>query len=207
MGNVGYNWGEPGLHPNLSLFVRTLRRRDISVGLSSNLNVFPDIKNVIREAPHYLRVSVSGYYNDVYRQTHRGGNVYAVKSNLYRLRELLDRYSNVDTVIQVGFHVYRSNFPRDFLRMRELCDELGFLFDPVLASFMPAEKTVALVNGHGDPEDRELLEKLVVPVERWMELFAGADGPTPIVSSDSTERPSTTTAALLYAAQCMMQTR
>jgi MoaA/NifB/PqqE/SkfB family radical SAM enzyme len=171
-----YNWGEPTLHPHLADIVTELRRRGIGCGLSSNLNVFPGMREVLKAEPDYIRISLSGYYNETYQRTHVNGDVNAVKSNMYRLRELLDRYQT-RTVVQVGFHVYRGNFPRDFLKMREICDELGFLFDPVIAAFMPAEKAADIVDGRIAEADRELHDMLVIPTARTAEIYR-AEGVT-----------------------------
>src|SRR5262249_16443438 len=67
--------------------------------------------------------------------------------------------------------IYRSNFPHDFLRMREMCDELGFVFNPVIAAFMPAEKAAAVVDGRIDAADRDLLERLVIPTAKTAEIY------------------------------------
>ena len=165
-----YNWGDPSLHPELPALIRLTREFGMQSGLSSNLNVFPHMREVVKENPGYIRVSLSGYYNDVYQTTHRRGDINAVKAHLYQLRHLLDRYKST-TIVQVGFHVYRSNFPTDFLKMRELCDELQFLFDPVLASFMPAEKAVAAVDDKIAPADRSIIDNLVLSPKRWHELY------------------------------------
>jgi hypothetical protein len=86
------------------------------------------------------------------------------------LRELLDRY-RTRTVVRVGFHLYRTNFPRDFFKMRELCDELGFLFDPVIAAFMPAEKAAESVDGRIAEADRDLHERLVISPAKTAEIY------------------------------------
>jgi len=163
-----FNWGEPALHTDLPAFIRLLNEYGMNSGISSNLNVFPRMKEVISESPSYIRVSLSGYRNETYQRTHRGGNVHAVMANLYRLREYIDSYK-ASTIVQVGFHIYRSNFPFDFLRIRELCDDLGFLFAPVLASFMPAEKVLDIACGQVDPSDRAVLDNFVVPIEQQLE--------------------------------------
>ncbi len=165
-----YNWGDPSLHPELPALVKLVHEFDMGCGLSSNLNVFPHMREVIKENPDYLRISLSGYFNDVYQKTHRQGDVNAVKANMYLLRHLLDRYRST-TIVQVGFHIYRSNFPRDFLKIRELCDELGFIFDPVIATLMPAEKAVAAVDSIVANSDRDLVDNLVISVQQWRDFY------------------------------------
>jgi hypothetical protein len=183
-----YNWGEPGLHPDLSKFVGLARHAGFGVGLSSNLNVFPDLREVIKAEPDYLRISFSGMREATYGATHRGGSVMALKANMYRVRELIDRYDS-RTVVQAGFHIYRSNFPDDFLAARALCDELGFLFAPIIASVMPAEKLVAIAQGRPAALETDLLSKLVLPVEQILDVL-GASGPP---TSDCQFRQARTT--------------
>lgn len=165
-----YNWGEPTLHPDLAGCVHLVHEFGFRCGISSNLNVFPKMREVVKSAPEYIRVSLSGFYNDSYQLTHKGGDINAVKGNMFLLRHCMDRYK-VDMVVQVGFHVYRSNFPRDFLKMRELCDDLGFIFAPVIATMMPAEKAVAATDRNICSSDLEIHKKFVIPLERWSELY------------------------------------
>lgn len=165
-----YNWGEPGLHPKLSKLIYHAKERGFGVGISSNLNVFPDLRDTIKASPDYLRISFSGTRKATYEWTHRGGNVYAMKANMYRIREYLDRYQS-NTIVQAGFHVYRSNFPHDFLEARDMCDELGFIFAPTIATVMPVEKVVAYAQGDKDQFERELEDKLVIPVEKELDIF------------------------------------
>jgi len=173
-----YNWGEPGLHPKLSELVKLAKNAGFGVGISSNLNVFPDLRDVIKAEPDYIRVSLSGLRQATYETTHKGGSVFALLSNLYRLRDLLNLYAS-QTIVQMGFHVYRTNFPTDFLAARSLCDELGFLFSPVLATLMPAERTVAMAEGRpSDHFDEDLLEKLVLSVDETLAIFRAHGPPT-----------------------------
>jgi hypothetical protein len=172
-----YNWGEPALHPELGAIIGATRKADIGVGISSNLNAVPDLRDIVKAGPDYIRISVSGFYDETYRTTHKGGNILAVKSNMYKLAELLQRYRS-DTIVQVGFHVYRGNFPRDFLAMRALCDELNFIFAPILATLMPAEKAVQIALGDTSGVERTLLDNLVIPVDESLRMFQRLGPPT-----------------------------
>lgn len=166
-----YNWGEATLHPRLADIIKHVKQSGMGCGISTNMNVFPAMRDVVKAGPDYIRISLSGFYDETYRRTHARGSAFAVKSNMYRLRELLDRHDNKETVVQVGYHIYKTNFPRDFLKMRELCDELGFLFDPVIASFMPAEKAADNVDGHIAPADQDLHDILVIPMSRIAQIY------------------------------------
>jgi hypothetical protein len=171
-----YNWGEPGIHPKLSTLVKLAKDANFGVGISSNLNAFPDMREVVKAGPDYLRISLSGMQPATYETTHKGGNIYAVKSNMYRLRELLDRYQS-PTIVQVGFHVYRTNFPGDFLTTRSLCDELGFIFAPVLATVMPVERVMRIAEGRETSEIGPVADKFVLSSADLLALFKGIGAP------------------------------
>lgn len=168
-----YNWGEPGLHKQLGDIIKATKLAGFGVGISSNLNVFPDMRNVVQAGPSYIRVSLSGYFNTNYQKTHRKGDINLVKANMHLLRYWLDKTGS-DTIVQVGFHVYRSNFPDDFSRMKALCEELDFIFAPTLAALMPVEKAVAAVDGKDLSADAEILENLVVSTSERVKLLEGA---------------------------------
>ncbi|MGJ5205089.1 hypothetical protein [Bradyrhizobium sp. HKCCYLR20261] len=159
-----FNWGESALHKSLPDMIRLARENGIGIGLSTNLNSFPNMREIIRAKPGYIRISLSGYTNAVYQQTHAGGDINLVKSNMYLLRHHMDE-TGISVPIQVGFHVYRTNFPDDFAAVRRLCDELDFYFMPSIATFMPLEKAIHAGDGTLNDADKALFAKLVVPME------------------------------------------
>lgn len=168
-----YNWGEPGLHKHLGEIIALTKRFGFGVGISSNLNVFPDLKGVVEASPTYLRISLSGYFNETYQQTHKLGDINVVKANMHMLRHWLDK-TDSGTIVQVGFHIYKSNFPDDFRRMRDLCEDLDFIFAPTLATLMPVEKAVADVDGKSLSTDQALLDNLVVSTIERTQLLSEA---------------------------------
>ncbi len=168
-----YNWGEPGLHKHLGEIIRRTKGRGYGVGISTNLNVFPDMKDVVAAAPSYIRISLSGYFNETYQQTHRRGDINVVKANMHMVRHWIDRLSS-DTIVQVGFHIYRGNFPEDFRKMRALCDDLGFIFAPTVAAIMPVEKAVQAVDFGTVPGDETILANLVVSTRDRVALLSSA---------------------------------
>ncbi|MBI5920056.1 MAG: hypothetical protein HY847_00245 [Betaproteobacteria bacterium] len=161
-----YNWGEPFLHPELHHIVDHLHRNDIAVAISSNLSFrFADrLDRVIKANPEYLKVSVSGYFSKAYNNTHTGGDVNLVKSNMYRLRYLIDRYS-ADTLVDVNYHLYKDNNGINLTKMRELCTELGFVLSTVNALVMPLEKVLKHCEGRPDPDTVRLSENLLVSID------------------------------------------
>jgi MoaA/NifB/PqqE/SkfB family radical SAM enzyme len=169
-----YNWGEPMLHGRLPEMIQRIRKEDIGVGISSNLNVVADLQGVVKAIPTYIRISLSGFFNDTYRTTHRGGDVNAVKANMYLLRHLLDRHRNTETIVQVGYHMYRANHGADYDRMRDLCAELDFIFAPVAATLMPVEKTVRLIEtGVEDQNDLHIINNLLISPNKRGSLLEG----------------------------------
>ncbi len=168
-----YNWGEPGLHKELGEIIRITKTKGYGVGISTNLNVFPDMKRVIEAGPSYIRISLSGFFNQTYQKTHKRGDINLVKSNMHLLRHWMDQKKS-DVIIQVGFHIYKSNFQEDFWKMRQMSEDLGFIFAPTLAALMPVEKAVKAVDGLPLPGDEAILENLVVSTEKRVELLAKA---------------------------------
>lgn len=152
-----YCWGEPVLHKGLAQVISLVKSHGMSVGLSCNMNDFPRMREVVSSEPDFIRISLSGYFNDVYQQTHKGGDIDAVKDNMHRLRRLLDE-TGASTLVQVFYHVYRHNLGDDFDLMRRLCGELDFLFHAYVASLRPVEKTIAAIQGVVAPEDQPIVD-------------------------------------------------
>ena len=100
-----------------------------------------NLKALVKAEPDSFRISLSGFYQKNYKETHRGGDIRQVKSNMYRLRHLMDQYSS-KTTVQVLYHVYKHNAGDDLLMMVKLCEELNFNLDPVWAFLMPLEKCI-----------------------------------------------------------------
>ena len=160
-----YTWGEPLLHPKVAQFVSITKKMGFYCGISSNLNLDKNIQAVIKAKPNFFRVSLSGFYQENYELTHKRGDIKVVKSNMYKLRSLVDRYKS-ETAIQVLYHVYKHNAGDDLAMMIKLCEELNFDLDPVWAFYMPLEKTLDYLNGKISNEDQNTLNMLAMdPLE------------------------------------------
>jgi hypothetical protein len=156
-----YNWGEPLLHPELVEFIDAVRSKGFISDLSSNLNI-KDVSKVVEAAPNKLIVSLSGYYDDIYSRTHVRGNISLVISNLFKLRYWMDKL-NKDIDVEVSYHIYEHNVERDFLRMKEITDDLGFHFSSDIAIFMPVEKNIRYLGGGGlSLGDQDLVSLMMV---------------------------------------------
>lgn len=173
-----FNWGKSALHKSLPEMITMANERKIGIGLSTNMNSFPKMREIIRAKPSYIRISLSGFSNDTYQQTHAGGDINLVKANMHLLRHHMNE-TGIEIPIQVGFHVYRTNFPSDFNAMRSLCDELNFYFMPSIATFMPLEKALHTEDdNYVTAQDRTLLDKLVVPMEERGRILGSSRTPT-----------------------------
>ncbi|MDR0415149.1 MAG: hypothetical protein LBH84_07025 [Prevotellaceae bacterium] len=151
-----FNWGEPFLHPSLAECISYLKEKNIYSALSSNMSIEKSIDSALRANPDWLKVSLSGYYQDVYATTHTGGNVNLVKSNLYRIRYLIDKYQ-LSTKVEIRYHKYLNNLGRDFEKIQELCKELDFALYDVVACLMPFERII----DHHERTPVKNLEKLL----------------------------------------------
>lgn len=163
-----FNWGEATLHPDLAGIVRLIKERGYKSEISTNLNHFPDMEAVMAAGPTCIRVSLSGARNASYQQTHARGDIDRVLANMRQLAELADKYDR-QTQIQVGYHVYRHNFPDEFAEMATLAHELGFYFEPTIATLMPVELVVDIAEGKVPVGDYPIAEKLVFPIETMTE--------------------------------------
>jgi hypothetical protein len=116
-----------------------------------------------------MRISVSGFNQEIYKKAHRRGNIDKVKRNLVELREMLDETKS-DIHVEVVYHMYNYNVGEDLDLMREYCDDLGFRFNTVWAYLMPIEKVLNYYDGKVTEEDQEVLDSLAVPMLESREI-------------------------------------
>jgi MoaA/NifB/PqqE/SkfB family radical SAM enzyme len=167
-----FNWTEPTLHPNLPELIRVVQDRGVSCYISSNLNTLRDVDGLMAANPYSFRISASGFTQDVYGYSHRGGDIERVKKHMVQLVEA-KRRMKATTRIHVLYHRYKNNLADEVL-MKEFAANLGIGFEPVWAFMMPLEKTLAYVNGNPSEggitgKDLELIDKLALPLN---EAFA-----------------------------------
>ncbi|MEA2687564.1 MAG: hypothetical protein QOD51_171 [Candidatus Eremiobacteraeota bacterium] len=172
-----YNWGEPLIHPEICGLIRAVQENGGRCHLSSNLNFKSDWDALMAANPYVLRISCSGFNQSKYGVTHRGGDVEVVKRHMRELGEARRR-TGATTSIHMLFHRYKDNLD-DEAQMRAYCDELGFLFRPVWAYFMPYEKVLAFAlagpNAEGlNDEDRGVINRLGIPLAEVLEACRAA---------------------------------
>jgi MoaA/NifB/PqqE/SkfB family radical SAM enzyme len=164
-----FNWAEPLLHPKLPELINVVQAAGIPCHLSSNLSILPDSDALMSTNPTSFRISISGFSQEIYGLTHRGGKVERVKKHMVELAEAKKR-QQATTEIYVYYHRYRHNLKEEPL-MRRFAEDLGFGFQPVWALFFPLEKILALAGEDKDnfsltAEDRHLLDRLAVPLDK-----------------------------------------
>ena len=168
-----YSWGEPLIHPYLHQIVDMVHEKNIAVALSSNLSLNLDSKfeKLIKSNPDYLKISLSGYYPKAYNATHQGGDITLVKSNLYKLRYLIDKYK-ASTLVDINYHLYRDNSGKNLEKMQALADELGFILSKTYALIMPLERVLNHLDGKPDYWTKKLQDNLLVTIDEGIEASA-----------------------------------
>ena len=166
-----YSWGEPFLHTQLNLIIDHLHELGIAVAVSSHLSIpsSNQLQKVVKSAPDYLKVSLSGFYPEVYNSTHTGGDINLVKSNLYKLKYYMDIYKS-KIYVDVNYHLYNNNVGEDLTKMQELCDELGFGLSSTYAVVMPIERCIDHCEGNADAATKELSKLLLVNIDEGLEI-------------------------------------
>ena len=165
-----YSWGEPLLHKDLDVMVNYLHNKGIAVAISSNLSIksTEQIEKLIKAAPDYLKISLSGFYPETYNDTHTGGDIRLVKSNLYRIRYLIDKLK-VSTLVDVNYHLYNNNCGENLQKMQELCDELDFSLSTAYSLVMPLERVISHCDGNTADDVKLLNDKLLVTIDEGIE--------------------------------------
>jgi MoaA/NifB/PqqE/SkfB family radical SAM enzyme len=180
-----YNWTEPLLHPKIGELVAIVKSFGLRCYVSSNLNIAKRLEDVVRSAPDFFRISVSGFTNAVYRQHHSGGDVETVKRNMQALAELVRQYRPA-TDIEVYYLRWVGNLDEEFL-MQEYAESLGFTFTADWAWLSPIEKVIDVLAGDDSSlstTDRATIESLARPFRKTVEALKpyANFGPCPFFS-------------------------
>jgi len=137
-----FNWTEPLLHPQIHELIGTVRARGIHCSISTSLNVLraPDL--LMQANPDWLRVSVSGFTQEIYARGHRSGNIETVKANMRRLADA-KRLTGATTDLELYFHKYVDN-EADEAPMKAYAEMLGYRYAADWALMMPLEKSLTI---------------------------------------------------------------
>lgn len=169
-----YSWGEPLLHKDLDKMITFLHEKGIAVAISSNLSIknFENIEKMIKAKPDYLKISLSGFYQNAYNDTHTGGDIRLVKSNLYKIRYLMDKIDS-STLVDVNYHLYKNNSSTNLQKMEALCEELNFSLSTTYSLIMPLERVLTHCRKQDTPEIDTLNAKLLVDMDEGISASAG----------------------------------
>jgi MoaA/NifB/PqqE/SkfB family radical SAM enzyme len=167
-----FNWTEPLLHPKIHKLVRIVQNADIPCHLSSNLKLLPDADAIMAANPASFKISTSGFTQEVYGLSHRGGDIEQVKNHMIKLAEAKKR-NNASTRIFVNYHRYRNNLKEEAL-MRDFAVSLGFEFEPAWALMFPLEKILACADEAIQDfplsdEDHLLIDRLAMPLKKTLD--------------------------------------
>ena len=165
VGNIQlYAWGEPLLNPDIAEIVGLTVQRRVLCAISTNLNSRNDFSPTIKARPDWMKISVSGY-GEGYERTHTGGNWRVLLSNMHTLKRLKDDY-NPEMYIEVNYHLYKRNIGDEYDRMKELCEELGFIFRPNPAYLYSLDNLLDYREGRElTPAAKATLEMLLLPID------------------------------------------
>lgn len=166
-----FNWAEPLLHPGLPELIRIVQDTGVPCHLSSNLNLLPNVDAIMAAKPTSFKISVSGFTQETYGFSHRGGDIERVKKHLVELVAAKKR-NNSATHIFVNYHRYRHNLKEEPM-MRRFAENLGVAFEPVWALMFPLEKILTYVDKEFQDfpltaEDHQLIGSLAFPLKETL---------------------------------------
>jgi pyruvate-formate lyase-activating enzyme len=88
--------------------IRFLKQNGLYVMISSNLSIKKNLEEVIRAEPDEIKISLSGFTQEVYSRTHVKGNIELVKQNMILIRDLMDKFKVLQTFLWVGSTLSRT---------------------------------------------------------------------------------------------------
>ncbi|QFY88663.1 radical SAM protein [Magnetovirga frankeli] len=168
-----HNWTEPTLNKHLPELIRIVKSFGIPCHISTNLNTTKRFASILLAGLDSLKASVSGFSNEVYQRTHRGGDIEVVKKNMRYLSEIKAEFK-LNTNLNVFYLRYNDNIDDEFL-MKAYAEELGWRFQSAWAQFMPLEKSLALMGDvHANDfivtdDDKKLLDLLALGYDETLD--------------------------------------
>lgn len=132
---------EPFLHPHLPEVIKAIKARGFRCEIATNLNHMARLDEVLAAKPDILTVSVSGFTQDVYQRSHRGGHIETVKKNIKELAEANVRGGH-GIFLGVSYHMYEYNLGEELAQMKAFTESLGLLFMLSWGRVITIENTV-----------------------------------------------------------------
>lgn len=135
-----YGNGEPMLHPQLPECIASIKSRGFRCEVATNLNRVNRLEDFLKAGPDFIIVSVSGFTQEVYGKSHRGGDIEKVKENMHILKDAHNRWGGA-AAIAVSYHMYEDNLD-EMSKMQEFVAQFGFQFMISWARTISMENTV-----------------------------------------------------------------
>ena len=129
-----YIHGEPLLNPFIADIVDITHKYNLAAIISTNLSMKINFEKLMKSHPDCIKVSVSGFSQNIYASTHCGGNIALVKDNIDQLCALRNKFKSY-TPIMVGYHSYSNNQGQEKINMQCFCKERNVLFQEVTALY------------------------------------------------------------------------
>ena len=180
-----YNFGDPMLSPHIYDIIDVIHERNMFAVVSTNLSTEVDFNELAKHCPDLIKVSLSGFTQQVYQTTHNGGNIILVKSNLYKLRYMLNKCHSKSKVI-IGYHAYKNNGGEEERRMAELSAELGFFFQVKKGVYFNNRKLLGLDNF--EEKDISFINNYCIDGEKYFEIATNKQGRDSCSFLDDKER-------------------
>ena len=124
-----YANGEPLIRKELfdMLQFATVNRMATMISTNGMLMTVDRAEQLLRAGVDFVKISVSGFSQDIYAMYHRGGNIETVKKNITGIVEAKKRLKS-HTLIMVDYILFRHN--RDEVGLfRRFCKSLGVIFN------------------------------------------------------------------------------
>jgi len=119
--------GEPLLNPYITSYIRTLKKKGIYVGITSNGLLLNDKKalELIDAGIDFIQVSLHGLSEPVYDSIVKGGNLNLLIKNL----EFLSKINKNHLTIQLSVVEQESN-KKEIFSIKKFAEKLGFTYFP-----------------------------------------------------------------------------
>lgn len=149
-----YGNGEPFLHPKLPECIQAIKRRGFRCEVATNLNYMDRVDDFLEAQPDFVIISVSGFTQETYAKSHRGGNLEKVKNNMRLLKGASLRHGD-KVAIAVSYHMYNDNLD-EMSQMEEFVKQFGYQFMISWARTISIENTVQSLREIEKNEGKEI---------------------------------------------------
>lgn len=154
------NWGEPLLHPQIVRLFRLAKSIGFEhVYASTNFSVETNVEDLVGSGLDYLDISMPGLTGDVYRVSHRRGDLALVFKNILRLHEHR-MTGHGKPAVGIRWHRYKHN-EHQLDDARRFCQRHRMDFTPYFATLGSIETLCDWEHGQLDKHLSEFINRFV----------------------------------------------